>query len=280
MGLKVGSIGLGNIGRPMADNLMAPAFDLAVFDAVPAAAAHFEGRALIAGSPAEVARHAVLIGICVRDENDVSNVLHGPEGLLENCSPGAVIAVHSTIRPSTIRQIADAALARKVHVVDAPVSRGPAGVHAQKFVCMVGAEEAVFEQVRPLLEGFASDLIHAGTAVGAGMTLKLCNNLTTYIELSAAVEAFRLAEAGGLAPELVRDVMTKAGTLTPSMRQFVEFLAIARPDIEQYRTRLEWTLSLANKDLDFALDLSREFGVTLPMTEMARQTFAGAIGLE
>jgi len=88
MGLKVGFIGLGNIGRPMADNLMAPAFDLAVFDAVPAAAAHFEGRALIAGSPAEVARHAVLIGICVRDENDVSNVLHGPEGLLEKCSAG------------------------------------------------------------------------------------------------------------------------------------------------------------------------------------------------
>jgi 3-hydroxyisobutyrate dehydrogenase-like beta-hydroxyacid dehydrogenase len=277
--MKVGFIGLGNIGRPIAENLVEPPLELSVYDSHPPACIPFEGKAAIAQSPAEIARNATCIGICVRDEKDVADVLNGPTGLLENCASGSIVIIHSTIRPATIRQLADDAAAHGIHIIDAPVSRGPQGLNAAKFVCMVGADAAIFEQAKPYFLAFTSDLIHAGSSVGAGMTLKLCNNLTTYIELSAAVEAFRLAEAGGLSRDLVREVMTSAGTLTSSMKQFVDFLAIARQDMKQYEPRLAWTLSLAEKDLDFALDLGRQFGVTLPITETARREFRAAIGL-
>src|SRR5579859_2756053 len=137
--MKVGFIGLGHIGGPMAQNLTVPPFELTVYDVVSAAAAAFEGKATIAGSVAEVAKNATRIGICVRDEDDLSQVLHGPGGLFANCAPGTVITIHSTIRPATIKQVAEQAKQHGLSIIDAPVSRGPAGLDASKFVCMAGA---------------------------------------------------------------------------------------------------------------------------------------------
>lgn len=278
--MKVGFIGVGNIGRPMAENFTAPDFDLAIYDAFPAAAAALEGKAKIAATPAAIAKHASLIGICVRDEKDVMTVLNGPDGLLANAAPGAIIAVHSTIRPATIKSLAADAANANIHIIDAPVSRGPTGLGAQKFVCMVGAPQPVYDRIRPYFEAFASDLIHAGPEIGAGMTLKLCNNLATYIELSAGIEAFRLAEAAGLSTDLVREVMMSAGTLTNSMSQFNQFVAAARGDRETNAPRKLWTISLAEKDLDCALSLAADLGVDLPVTKSARANFRGTIEYE
>lgn len=277
--MKVGFIGLGNIGLPMAQGLVEPPFQLTVYDAVPSAMSSFEGRATLASTVAEVAGAASWIGVCVRDERDVLDVLQGSGGLLGNCASGTVIAIHSTIRPATIKQLALDAAGRGIHIVDAPVSRGPQGTDATKFVCMVGAENKVFDLARPFLNAFSDNLIHAGSAVGDGMSLKLCNNLATYIEFLAGIEAFRLAEAVGLSRDLVRNLMTSTGNLNNSMWQLLEFLAIVRQDPTPHQTRLSWTASLADKDLSLAIELAEQHGISLPVAGSARNEFKGAIGL-
>ncbi len=277
--MKVGFIGLGNIGRPMAEGLVGPSYELTVFDVFPAAASTFEGRATIASSVAQVAKSATRIGICVRDEKDVTDVLVGPGGLFENCAAGTVIAVHSTVRRATIRQLAEQAKGHGLAIVDAPVSRGPSGSDATKFVCMVGAEPEVLDQIRPFLEGFSFNIIHAGPAVGDGTALKLSNNLITYVEFSAGIEAFRMTDAAGLSRDLVKEVLTATGTLTNSMRQLIDFLPIAHQDMERHTPRLNWTAALCDKDLACALALAEEVGVTLPVTECTKEEFRGELGL-
>jgi 3-hydroxyisobutyrate dehydrogenase-like beta-hydroxyacid dehydrogenase len=277
--MKVGFIGLGNIGGPMAQNLTQPPFELTVYDVAPGAAVAFEGKATIAGSVADVAKNATRIGICVRDENDLSQVLCGPGGLFANCASGTVIAIHSTIRPATIKEVAEEAKQHGISIIDAPVSRGPAGLDASKFVCMAGAPPDVFEQGRPFLEAFSSKLIHAGHAVGDGMALKLCNNLITYIEFSAGIEAFRLAKAAGLSYELVREVLTFTGTLTNSMRQLADGMEAVSKGGQTRAMPFVSTANLADKDLSFALGLAEDVGVTLPVTTNTRKEFPGLLGV-
>jgi 3-hydroxyisobutyrate dehydrogenase-like beta-hydroxyacid dehydrogenase len=270
--MKVGFIGVGNIGKPMAEQLAQPPFDLTVFDVSAAARDAFAGKARIATSPEELGRHADLVGICVRHDADVTAVVTGDDGLLTSLAPGSLIAIHSTVRPATVRTLAGIAAEKGVTIIDAGVSGGPMGAAARKLVSMVGGEAEAVERARPMLEAFSGTIIHAG-GLGMGMSLKLCNNLVTYMQLLSAIEGFGLAIAGGLDPTVLRDVMAANGNLTTAMGQYEDFCRTgpARMGQDAYLAFKDATAGLAEKDLDFALAFADDVGFPIKGTETVRE---------
>jgi 3-hydroxyisobutyrate dehydrogenase len=271
--LKLGFIGLGQIGRPMAEEILSAGHDLSVFDAFPSAMAPFAGRAVLAASPAELAGHAELVGVCVRDDRDVESVLSGPRGLLAGLTKGGIVAIHSTVRPSTVQSLARIAAGTSVSVFDAAVSRSP-GPKAFQVTCMVGGESSTLDKARPLLEAYSSKIIHAG-ALGAGMSLKISNNLVTYIQLLAAVEGYRLAKATGLDASMLTDLMKSNGNLTPSMAAYMQNrvsgpTAVGTAGFLKAQAALE---ILAKKDLELALESAGEFAVAMPTTQAVHDLF-------
>jgi 3-hydroxyisobutyrate dehydrogenase len=270
--MKVGFIGVGNIGKPMAEQLAQPPFELTVFDVSAAATAPFAGRARVASSPAELGRHADVVGICVRHDADVTAVVTGPGGLLETLRPDSIIAIHSTVRPATVRTLAETGAAKGVHVLDAAVSGGPMGAAARKLVTMVGGDEAQVARLRPMIEAFSGTIIHAG-GTGMGMALKLCNNLVTYMQLQAAIEGVGLAIAGGLDEKVLREVMANNGNLTTAMGQYLDFCNTGSERLgqENYMAYKDATAGLAEKDLDFAIAFAADVGFPVKGTEAIRQ---------
>jgi 3-hydroxyisobutyrate dehydrogenase-like beta-hydroxyacid dehydrogenase len=270
--MRVGFIGLGHIGADMTKSLAAAPFELTVFDVAPGALSRFEGIARLVGSAADVGRHSEIVGVCVRDDVQLRAALTGPDGLLEGIGKRGIILVHSTVRATTIRELAVVASERGVDLIDAAVSRTVQGQAVARFVCsMVGGDPVIMERARPVLEAFSTAIVHAGP-LGAGMVIKACNNLTTFIEYTAAHESFRLAEANGIDPTVLRQVMTANGNLTPSMAAFMNFRAtgttrLGQAEFAQLQTRMG---KLCEKDLDVALDLASDSGLRLPATERAR----------
>lgn len=273
MALQVGFIGLGNIGAPMARRLASAFAGTLVHDAVTAAMTAFEGEAASTKSPAEMGEKAEFVGVCVRDDADVLSVVDGDEGLLRTMK-GGVIAIHSTVRPSTVRQLAEAGAKQGVAVIDAAVSGGADGAAKGALTAMVGGDTADVERARPMMASYCSDIIHAG-AIGTGMALKLCNNLVTYIELSAALEAYRLADALELDHEQLTAVMTNNGNLTPSMRQFIGFRRTGAEQIgaEAFRRTQEALTILGEKDLSLALEAAAETNTEISVTGHVRDRF-------
>ena len=276
--MKVGYIGLGNIGAPMAQQLTAAPFELTVYDVSAAAMEPFRGKAHLAASPAELARNADVIGICVRDDKDVRNVLSGPAGLLADIRSNAVILIQSTVPPAAITELAQLAVQRGAVLIDAAVTGGADAAAKRRICSMVGGDAVALERARPFLQAFSSQVIHAGP-LGCGMKLKICNNLVFFIELLAVSEGFRLAEASGLDPQLLREVMTANGNLTPLLQRHVDFRKNGPQQLgaAAYQRFTTQVVELAEKDLDLALHFAASVGLDLFGTRAARELIAQAI---
>ncbi len=264
--MSIGFIGLGNIGRPMACQLMKLGEELWVYDVAPAAVAELAARGARAGSGVQdLAARCRIIGVCVRDECDVEGVLCGEDGLLAHCRADTIITVHSTVNQAAIIGWAARARERGIHVLDAPITGGAAGAEAATLTYMVGGPDALVERCRPLFLTSGHKVIHAG-AVGTGILLKLCNNLMTYAAFAAADEAERLAIAGGLDRGLLAEVGRSNGVMTPQMDAFLRNrnqLAAAG----KLRQAFAPFAGLARKDLAAALTSARELRLALPSTE-------------
>ena len=264
--MSIGFIGLGNIGRPMACQLMKLGEELWVYDVAPAAVAELATRGARAGTGVrDLATRCRIIGVCVRDEPEVSGVLYGDDGLLAHARPDAIIAVHSTVNQAAILEWAARAHERGIHLLDAPITGGAAGAEAATLTYMVGGTSELVERCRPLFLTSGQKIIHAGP-VGTGILLKLCNNLMTYAAFAAADEAARLARAGGLDCGLLAEVGRSNGVMTPQMQAFLanrSQLAAAG----KLRQAFAPFAGLARKDLAAALTSARELRLGLPSTE-------------
>lgn len=271
--MRTAFIGLGNIGAPMAHRLAAAAPQTIVHDAVSAAMTGFEGVATLASSPAAVGEMAGLVGVCVRDDADIRAVVDGEQGLLRTMRTG-IIAVHSTVRPSTVVDLAARAADHGVSVIDVAVSGGADGAAKGTLTGLAGGDAALIAKARPMLDTYCSDIIHAGET-GSGMALKLCNNLVTYIELSAALEAYRLAEALDLDPDMLTGVMTNNGNLTPAMRQYIAFRRTGPAQIggEAFMATQKALIALGSKDLELAGEAAAETGTTIEVADHVRAHF-------
>jgi 3-hydroxyisobutyrate dehydrogenase-like beta-hydroxyacid dehydrogenase len=265
--MAVGFIGLGNIGRPMAKQLLKQSEPVWVFDVVPAASAELVAAgANAAASPAQIAAECGLIGICVRDDNDVDALLYGAEGLFANCRADTIIAIHSTVTQDSILRWHRDAARLGLHVIDAPITGGAAGAESGTLCYMVGGDEAIIDRCRAAFLCSGSKIVHGG-AIGTGIALKLCNNLMTYAAFVAAHEGFKLAKACGLAAEKLQEVGQANGVVTPQMAAFIGGRDSLAGDTDMLQKFFGPHAALGTKDLAAALLTAEKLGVALPGTQ-------------
>jgi len=267
---RIGFVGLGRMGRPMALRLVAAGLDPLVHDVDDSACRPLAERgARVAASAREVGERSDVIGVCVPADAHVRAVCEGADGVLAGARPGTVVAVHSTVRPATVLALGRAAAARGVGVVDACVSGGEAGAADGTLVHMVGGDAAHVERCRPLLEATGARVVHTGR-LGSGTRTKLCNNAMNYVAMHAVWEAVALARKAGVDEGTLAEVTIAAGIMSPAMQRFFAGLrlpadASARPDVQ---SMLAHYLTVADKDLDIALELAAEVGADLPVTRL------------
>ncbi|OGA61745.1 MAG: hypothetical protein A3G81_07530 [Betaproteobacteria bacterium RIFCSPLOWO2_12_FULL_65_14] len=208
---KVGMLGLGKMGAPMARHLLAGGFDVCGFDPLDAA----RRNALALGvsmldSPRQVARESELVIIVVGFDHEVETVVFGADGIAEAARPGLVVAIGSTVAPRYAARLAERLRSRGIVLLDAPLARGEAAATAGKLLIYGGGDEAAFAACRPAFGAFASDIFHLGPA-GAGQVGKMVNNLLLWACTSANDEGLRLGEALGADAERLRAAL-KAGS--------------------------------------------------------------------
>ncbi|MCV7031793.1 NAD(P)-dependent oxidoreductase [Mycobacterium sherrisii] len=208
--MRVGFIGLGNQGGPMARRIIESGFPTTLWARRPASVAAFDDTpATIADSPAELAAASDLICLCVVRESDIDEVAGGEHGLLAGVMPGSVIAVHSTVHPDTCKSLAKKADAKGVSVIDAPVSGGGPAAAERRLVVMVGGDADTVESCRPVFETYGDPVVHLGE-LGTGQTAKLLNNLLFTAQLGTAATALWLAQSLGIAGERLVEVVARS----------------------------------------------------------------------
>ena len=274
--LKVGYIGLGNQGLPMAKRLVDWPGGLVIFDVRTEAMTPLaELGATLADSVADVAQ-ADVISVTVLNDAQVRDVV-GQLGA--HAKPGTVIAIHSTIEPDTAAELAEQLRPNGIHVVDAPVSGGAGAADKGELAVMVGASDEAYDLVKPVFKKWASMVVRAGEP-GAGTRMKLARNMLTFIGFAAACEASRLAEAAGIDLQKLGRVVRHSdaqsgGPGAIMVRDDTEPLA---PDHFVYNMFVH-TRGLAEKDLKLALGLGEATGVELPLAEIALRDLAGGLGV-
>lgn len=274
--LRLGYIGLGNMGAPKARRLIGWPGGLIVYDVRPDAAAEFaDAGAAVAADVAEVAA-ADVISVTVLDDAQVREVV---AELARHASPGTVIAIHSTIADSTAAELAAEFAPHDIHVIDAPVSGGAAGADKGELATMVGAPREIYERIKPVFKRWASLVIHAGEP-GAGTRMKLARNMLTFTAFAAANEAMTLAEKSGLDLQALGRVVRHTDALTggPGAIMVRDNMHALDPGHWLYDT-FTHTRSLGEKDLSLALALGDELGVDLPLARTALRDLAAGLGV-
>jgi 3-hydroxyisobutyrate dehydrogenase len=277
MSIRIGFIGLGNQGKPIATHLAPAGFETTVYDIDPAPVAELvAGGAKAAPTPRELGQAADVVGICVPEDDHVRDVVFGDDGLLEGMTPGGVILIHSTVLPETASAVAEAAKARDVLVMDACVTGGAARAQAKQLTYLIGGPEAALEKARPYFEATTEvPIVHAGE-LGCGAKLKLCINLITYIQWAAAYESMALARAIGLPQEVLEQAGRSNGQLTDLMITYLAGHKVpeeARKS-EGFQKLMRGHMNIAEKDLAWALQLGRKAGVALPVGSLVSQSMA------
>jgi 3-hydroxyisobutyrate dehydrogenase-like beta-hydroxyacid dehydrogenase len=274
--LKLGYIGLGNQGAPMAKRLVEWPGGLVVFDVrTDAMTPLAELGASLADSVSDVAQ-ADVISVTVLNDVQVRDVVGQ---LAEHAKPGTVIAIHSTIEPDTASELADELRPKGIHIVDAPVSGGAGAADKGELAVMVGADDEAYDKVKPVFKQWASLVVRAG-APGAGTRMKIARNMLTFIGFTAACEASRLAEAAGIDLQKLGRVVRHSDAQSggPGAIMVRDDTKPLQPD-HFVHDMFVHTRGLAEKDLKLALGLGEANGVELPLAEIALRDLAAGLGV-
>jgi 2-hydroxy-3-oxopropionate reductase len=264
---RIGFIGLGIMGAPMAQNLQSGGHALFVYKrsgALPDALA--QGGATACASPAEVARQADVIITMLPDTPDVEAVLFGADGVAEGLSRGKTVIDMSSISPLETQAFAKRINALGCDYLDAPVSGGEVGAKAATLTIMVGGDEAVFERAKPLFEQMGKNVSLIG-ANGAGQTCKVANQIIVALNIEAVAEALLFAARSGADPERVRRALM--GGFAAS-----RILEVHGERMTKRTFDPGFRIELHQKDLNLALDGARKLGIALPHTAGAQQLFS------
>lgn len=277
---RVGFIGLGDMGAPMAKRLLDWSGGLTVCDTRPAAVEPFTAAgAEAAATAAELAAKCGVISIAVVNDRQVRAVLTGENGVLSTAAPGTVVAVHSTIGDESAVEFARLCAERGVHLVDAPISGGAAGANSGRLAVMVGGSAEAVAAVREPFACFADLVVHAGE-VGAGTRMKLARNLLHFISFTAATEAQRLAEAAGLDITALGKVVRHSDAVTGGAGSIMlrdTTAPIAEGDF--WLPILTHVRELGEKDLSLALDLGARVDTELPLAALALTRLGEGLGV-
>lgn len=257
--MKIGFIGLGIMGKPMAANLIKAGHELVVSTHNEAAASELaELGASTAGTPREIAEQVELLITMLPNSPQVRDVALGPDGILGGARPDLIYVDMSSIAPAVAQEVAQALGERGVKMLDAPVSGGEPKAIDGTLSIMVGGDREAFDQVHDVLAAMGSSVVHVGD-IGAGNTTKLANQVIVALNIAAVSEALVLAQKAGVAPGAVVEAIR--GGLAGSA-----VLEAKAPMMLAHEFKPGFRINLHIKDLNNAMDTSEDIGAPLPLT--------------
>jgi|SRR5579863_3283872 len=268
---KLGFLGLGIMGCPMARNLLRAGHEVALWSNTSAKAkelaASEKGR--FCGTPKEVAQNAECIFLCVGNTAMSEQVNLGPDGVIEGVRAGTVVADASTISPSGSRKIGAAFAKKGVQYLDAPCTGSTPGANAGTLTFMIGGDQATLDKIRPIIEHMGKRIYYCGS-LGMGLQAKLSQNLILSNILQAFNEGMVLATKGGVDPKLMLEILSNSAAKSG----LIEFKA---PYVFNRDFSPQFSVKWMDKDIGLMLESGQELKVPLPLTGLTRQMFQAAI---
>ena len=271
--MRVGFIGLGNMGAPMAGFVLDAEFALVIHDLRKEAAAPLLARGAVwADSPNAVAAQCDVVCVCVPGPPEMQAVILGPRGVLESVQPGAVVIDHTTNSPAVVREVGAVVHARGAHLLDAPLDGGREGALAGQLTLFVGGDETILRRVRPVLDTFSRSVVWVGE-LGTGSVTKIVHNaLAMSIDLLLAECLTLGAKAGVAVPRLVEAF--REGCIVGQNMTFTKRMpaTLFRGDFAA-----RFALALAHKDFGLAADLAARHGVPTRLLDLCQQELQEAM---
>jgi 3-hydroxyisobutyrate dehydrogenase len=264
---RVGYIGVGNIGEPIATNVVAAGFELMVHDLRDQPLARLRAHgAEVAESARYLGAHSELIEVSIAGDERIEAALLGIDGVLSGMQPGSIIALHSTMNPATVRRIGERAAAEHVSVIDAQVTGGKTGAMARTLTYMVGGEAGVLERCRPVFNTSAQRIFHLGP-LGAGASTKLAQQMITVMNITAVAEGLRVAEAAGVELEKFFELLTTSSGQSYAATHWRDQLSVVDRELAD-------GFYLGMKP---ALEMAHDLGIPVPSTALAQQLIRSAL---
>ncbi len=266
---RLGFIGLGIMGRPMAGHLLAAGSAVHVYDINPASVKELVGKGAVAcENGKEVATLSDIIFVMVPDTPDVETALFGEGGVAEGAKPGTVVVDMSSISPIATKDFADRLTELGVDMLDAPVSGGQVGAEKAILSIMVGGKQEVFDRVKPYFEVMGKSMVLIGDH-GAGQTCKVSNQIAVAVTIAAASEALTFASKAGADPAKVREALM--GGLAGS-----RILEVLGERMINRNFEPGGPLRINQKDVNLALQMARSLHMSLPFTAIAQEMYSAA----
>lgn len=270
--MQIGFIGLGLMGRPMAEHLRAAGHSLHLWARRPSTLEAWREKPLVTRheTASAVAAHSEVVITMVADAPDVEQIALGDQGLCAGAHPGLIVVDMSTIAPTAARTIASRLSVQGMEFLDAPVSGGETGAINASLTIMVGGKHEVFERVRPLLECMGRTITYMGSP-GAGQVTKACNQILTGITLTAVAEAFNFAQASGVDPAAVRAALL-GGFANSRILESHGLRMLDRHFTPGFKA---W---MHRKDMRIVMEESQHLGLVLPTAAVTAQMFNALVG--
>ncbi len=270
----VAFIGLGNMGGPMAANLLAADVDLRVFDVVGELAKPLQSKGATAcDSAAQACEGAHMVISMLPASEHVAALYLGKDGLLTKLDADTLVIDCSTIAPATSRQVAQAAAALNLSALDAPVSGGTNGAKQGTLTFMVGGSDAALERARPLLGMMGHNIYHAGQA-GAGQAAKIANNLVLGIQMIATAEALNLGVANGLDPTVLSDILARSSGRNWAVDTYNPWPGVMDNVPASHHYQGGFAVDLMLKDLGLAVESAESQHCMTALGHLARDLYA------
>jgi 3-hydroxyisobutyrate dehydrogenase/2-hydroxy-3-oxopropionate reductase len=269
--MKLGFLGLGIMGYPMARHLLEAGHSVALwsFTSDKARKLAAEANGTFCESPSQVAAQADIIFLCVGDTDMSARITLGPGGLLEGAKPGAIIVDCSTISPSYARRAADTLSVRGVHFLDAPCTGSKPGAEGGTLTFMVGGPQEIYEKVKPFFEAMGKRFYYCG-GTGLGLHAKLTQNLILSNLLQAFNEGLVLSTRAGVDPDLMLDILENSAARSG-------LVAFKAPYVFRRDFSTNFSVRWMHKDIGLMLESAQEMNVPLPLTAVTQQVFRAAI---
>ena len=270
---KIGFIGVGTMGKPMALNLMKAGYELAVYDINPKPLKELQEKgATIGQSIRDVAGKSPVVITMVPNSKDVEDVILKENGAIEGLKSGSVVIDMSTIDPGVSRKISKILREKNIQMLDAPVSGGQTGAEAATLAIMVGGEEEVFKKCLPILKAMGKNVSYCGPS-GNGEIVKIINNLMAGVFRVASAEALALGVKAGVPLKILYDVINESS----GQSRTVQVSAAGKPFKGDYEPG--FAAELMHKDLGLALNLGKEERVPLPLGALSHQIYTHLLSL-
>ena len=268
---KLGFLGLGIMGYPMARNLLNAGHEVALWSHTASKAQQLAatGKGVACATPAEVAAQSECVFLCVGDSDMSETVILGPDGLLSGCKPGTVVVDASTVSRSSSRHVAEELAKKGVEFLDAPCTGSKPGAEGGTLTFMIGGKSEVFERVRPYFEPMGKRLYYCG-GQGMGLAAKLTQNLILSNILQAFNEGMVLATKSGMDPELMLDILDNSAAKSG-------LIAFKAPYVFRRDFTTNFSVKWMHKDIGLMLESANELDVPLPLTSLTQQMFRAAI---